>query len=105
MSEPTPADVLREAARLIRTSGWCTGTYDSADGRHCALGAIYAVRSQCRPWELSQVQAEAREVLKHHLGVLRIPAWNDEVAIDGEDVAVHMEKAAIRWEETAGLND
>ena len=31
--------------------------------------------------------------------------WNDHVAIDAEDVAVHMEKAAARWEETAGLTD
>ena len=104
MSEPTPADLLREAAHVLRERGWCRGSYRTEDGRHCALGAIYAV-----PRTSAQQREGAREALAdciaNSIGGRHVPTWNDELAIDGEDVAVHMEKAAARWEETAGLTD
>ena len=109
MSEPTPADVLRDAATVVRTKGWCRGQLRSPDGRLCAEGAMHVAAARLGAGthpisialkSLATVAGQPYNPLKRqHPAVV----WNDEVAIDGEDVAVHMEKAAARWEETAGL--
>lgn len=101
MSDPTPADVLREAANVVRREGWCRGAFSDEDGRVCALGALREVGYQA-----GLGLGTRWAVMSALLDVVRggdIATWNDEEAIDGEDVAVHMEKAAIRWEEIAGL--
>lgn len=109
MSDKTPADVLREAADVVRTKGWCRFTLTDKEGRRCAAGAIFSAADTLG---CSADRELAYDALFSTLPPGRgdnlvncIADWNDRLALDGEDVAVHMEKAAIRWEETAGLTE
>ena len=40
MSDPTPGDVLREAAAILERDGWEQGTYGDESGPNCIRGAI-----------------------------------------------------------------
>lgn len=39
----TEAELYREAAKVLRKSGWCQGEYHDKHGHHCLLGAMGVV--------------------------------------------------------------
>jgi hypothetical protein len=102
------ADILEQAAGLIRDVGWCRGRAvryapDSTkiDG-YCALGAIqYAALSGVQP-DLYQAASEAalhaqnhlRRSLGLNLNLLSIPNWNDAGGRTQEEVVEAMLHAA-----------
>ncbi len=106
-TEATPADVLRDAAKVLRERGWCQHQSSDNQGRVCAVGALWDVTECMSGW----ADSKARKVLATFLGLHvsddgsdGIPEWNDTIATDGEQVAQTMEKAAAAWEEVAGLD-
>ncbi len=116
----TPAGRLREAAVYVREH-WTRRQFSDGKGNVCAVGAIVGMRegqpnTAPRPLleadRLADMAVEAlAEYLSanggdysdpHHFRVGIVSTWNDSYAIDAEDVASTMEKAAARWEEQHG---
>jgi hypothetical protein len=68
------ADVLDGAAELLDEKGWCRGDVVDAHGRHCAIGAIYAVAG------VGQLAIDARRALAQEVtGTVNgsVTIWND----------------------------
>lgn len=96
-------DVLRRAAEVLRSSGWCRyelGPANCAAGPHCALGAIHCVADRT-----SQVNELARRRLSAFLIERRgmpwmqqtsrvITEWNDRRTRTAEEVVAALEEAA-----------
>ena len=73
------ADVLDNAATLIERDGWCRRVLETADGRHCAVGAMSAFgrgpareaahralekRVQATTWIWNDNQTDRRKVVR-----------------------------------------
>lgn len=124
----TAAELLRAGAQRIRTNGWIKFTLGPAEGPNCARGAMVAhvvanVSSDLSPSRALLDTHDSVEALfkivytlipPSQRGILQqlepdiracvgVTMWNDEMAVDGEEVAQTMEKAAALWEETNGL--
>lgn len=77
MSTPTaPADLLREAAHLLETRGWCRGRFESRSGHFCAVGALRYAASGASD-SSSQSVRDAVDALKDDLGI-PVVRWNDD---------------------------
>lgn len=100
--EPTVADVLRDAANVLRRDGWCRGTMHQPTGEHCAIGAITTALGPPST-DRTRLYASTADAFRTFINTGSIPIWNDYTALDGEDVAARMEKAAAAWEEVQGL--
>ena len=109
--EPTVADVLRDAATVLRERGLERGNREGPRG-YCALGAL-GIAKGLSAWATEETTPEARTMVRW-LGLPLTEPWLPESwalaewsngARDAEYVAAHMEKAAAAWEETVGLDD
>ena len=94
MSDQTPAQILREAAQLLREKGWTRGFYE-CEGRYCAAGAIHMVATGV-PAGDSDVARKA----KRALGVGPLSFWNDDQE-SAETVIAAMIRAAEKLEAAA----
>lgn len=106
-TEPTVADVLRDAAGVLRERGWCRWTVEDDEGHVCAFGALnVATAGMAMVRDYSPAQRAAVPVATF-LGVRgnyddaldKVVDWNNGTALDGEHVAQTFEKAAAAWEE------
>ncbi len=115
----TVADDLRQAAREIDRHGWTQGAMATESGRLCALGALakvagvlqrLVVHGYSSRWDGSMyryhamAQAFSAYLDRHRLTGCpeSIPGWNDGLGPDitGDDIRVHLEKAAAEYEES-----
>lgn len=87
------SEVLDEAATMIETVGHTKRRYRSPDGRHCALGAIYAVVGWGKP-QNDAVGVLHRWITATHGPGSDVATWNDMPETTAEDVINGMRKAA-----------
>jgi hypothetical protein len=117
--EATPPGRLREAATYIR-GHWTRRALSDPDGNVCAVGSIIGLRKSTKDGAMDLLDQDrladealtvlARYLYAHvdtgldpdHYRVGLVATWNDGLAIDAEDVASTMEKAAAWWEEQRG---
>lgn len=112
----TPADLLRTAASVLRDRGHTRYVLEDSQGQVCFNGALYAAAGNHEiGWYKRPISGwfpQGRDQHYRHetaFGAMRRllnenPVhWNNEIALDAEDVASHMEKAAALWEETGDL--
>jgi len=88
--------VLLDAANLLESAGWCQNMMGDSFGRHCAIGAIHAVKCD----DLHSMANAACALSKHiQTGFSRskyidIPDWNDYRGRTKEQVIATMRKVA-----------
>jgi len=80
------ADVLDNAATLIERDGWCRRVLETADGRHCAVGAL-DVAGLWGPARMA-----AHRALEDHVQAV-ISVWND-AQTDRREVVQTMRRVA-----------
>ncbi len=84
--------VLRRAAALLETNGWCQGEMEGDGGRHCALGAIEA--SYIDPEDGTLAIMALKKVLGAKGRKAFIADWNDTRGRTKKDVIAKLRKAA-----------
>lgn len=102
MSVKVAAD-LRAAADVIERDGWTQGRYHSADGCHCALGAIVVATTgraldpdvDDEAWTDRYRTAVA--VLDRHIG-RHTPSFNDDPSTTADEVTAALRSAAAAVE-------
>jgi RNAse (barnase) inhibitor barstar len=94
-------EILRKAADVIRTGGLVKGTFDTRDGQHCTVGALWAAVGGN---VMENLDAEV-DVLAEMIGVgpglmssTAIFHWNDQPETTAEDVVTLLEQAAEKLE-------
>ena len=87
-TERTVAEVLNAAADLIEKRGWCQHLAFDPDGRHCALGAIWAQRCP------GPLEREAVAAVRRATGSPFVGEWNDAPQRTKEEVVEALRKAA-----------
>ena len=92
----TPAQILRDARRVIEEFGWCQGQYHTPDGRVCLIGAINVADGHSPD---SAFRSMAATQALGSLGII-LPLWNDEVGRTESEVADLLSGAADKWEAT-----
>ena len=97
------SDVLRRAAQVLRSSGWCRyelGPARCDAGPHCALGAIYCVADRNSTTterarvKLATFLIEKRGVNWYQSSSRMISNWNDRLVNDADQVIAALEEAA-----------
>jgi hypothetical protein len=122
--ERTAVDVLRDAAGVIESRGWCQGKASDTFGRVCAIGAIWTAATGDayggHQWNRSESRAtEAASALSEYVaGVLAgqgfgvtgsavsstagfvqpVPFWNDHICQSAEQAATMLREAAFAIE-------
>lgn len=83
-----PADVLREAARILERDGWCRGVTQDITGRYCTTGALgkaaLVLSSDDRVFPSTYLAPCLS--LARFLGVDTIVDWNDRPERTAEEV-------------------
>lgn len=97
-NEKTPAQILRDAAELIRTRGWCQGEYE-IDGCLCIFGAVHVALGR-EPDGIGFTTADRQiaDALRSATGVVIVPDWNDAPGRTAEQVIAAIERAAASIE-------
>jgi hypothetical protein len=97
------ANELRAAAELIRTGGLCKHMLSDDEGRHCAVGALFAgtVGRDLIGAVLPTLDAVASEMFPGQFEheVASLVQFNNHPDTTAEDVISVLEKAAARLEE------
>jgi len=76
--EPETHPLLARAADLIRVRGWTQGTYESADGRLCAIGALQLAATGELPDSYQDAERVLVDRITREIGrEMTVPAWND----------------------------
>lgn len=68
-------EILNDAADILERDGWCQGEFHSAEGAHCALGAIseaYMSFDYRR-----ELYGATKSLLAERIGTPWIATWND----------------------------
>lgn len=92
----TPAaTTLQQAARLLRTAGWCRGATRDTGGARCLYGAVHTAAPDPRT-ERAAVDALMEAVRRRfrHLLDPSVPTVNDHHLVDGADAVRLLEDAA-----------
>jgi hypothetical protein len=92
---------------------WHKGNYADGQGNFCGLGHVgnvlgYSSLNDITTSHVSEVQKTfdlLHNVAAEQYGVWSFPEFNDREDTTEEQVLALMEKAAIKWDETAGLTD
>lgn len=80
-------NVLKKAADIIETGGWCQGVMKTDDGCRCAFSAMREAANQIypAPSDAARVMLDAQKHLISHVGS-SVTRWNDHPQQTKEDV-------------------
>jgi hypothetical protein len=81
----TSAQILRRAAELLETRGWCQNEGVDGQGRMCAMGAIHTASVEVAGHGYT-VDTSPTRATEEYVGVTPIWVWNDEPQRKAEDV-------------------
>ncbi len=85
------ARILREAADLLETNGWCQGAF-AIGKRRCATGAINAVVAS------GEEALRAHRVVSRYVGAPLVSTWNDHPGRTSQEVMAALRAAADEQE-------